>query len=144
MTVARLLTIVALSITGGALPPHVTFTFSDGTYDELSPRLVWTAASSAALADLYMSRQRQREEAGAGILPHLLKSLLSYDRGRNAVFLADIKTVDNGWVQLAYDPLDLEEITVGQWNNPFELALPAKPERLSINYNEDVLAEIRQ
>lgn len=28
--------------------------------------------------------------------------------------------------------------------NPFEFALPIKPEKLSLNYNEDILADIKQ
>lgn len=35
-------------------------------------------------------------------------------------------------------------ITVAERETPFEMLLPSKPEKLSLNYNEDILADIRQ
>jgi hypothetical protein len=45
----------------------------------------------------------------------LFKSILSADRERTAVFLADVKAKNGGWVQVRYDALDPEEIGVGRW-----------------------------
>jgi hypothetical protein len=45
----------------------------------------------------------------------LFKSILSAHRERTAVFLADVKAKNGGWVQVRYDALDPEEIGVGRW-----------------------------
>lgn len=73
--------------------------------------------TAAASDDLYGSRQQRREDLGAELLPKLFKSVLSAERARTAVFLADLKTADFGWVEVHYDALSPEEILVGRWTS---------------------------
>jgi len=37
------------------------------------------------------------------------------DRTKSALFLADVKTADHGWVEALYDVSEPEEIQVGRW-----------------------------
>src|SRR5262249_40968556 len=93
---------------------EATFSFTDDTFDQLAAKVHW-APSGAAADDLYVKRQQQREDLGAEIVPHLFKSLLSTNRKRTAVFFADLKTKNAGWVEVHYNALDPEEIGVGRW-----------------------------
>jgi hypothetical protein len=62
-----------------------------------------------------VKRQQQREDLGAEFVPRLFKSILSADRKCTAVFVADGKTKNGGWVEVRCDALDPEEIGVGRW-----------------------------
>jgi len=91
------------------------FVFADDTPQELAKQVQWSASTSTQLARLYQNRQEAREDVGAELLPRLFKSVLSADRTRNTLFVANLKTGDKGWIHVAFDPLDVEEITVGRW-----------------------------
>ena len=90
------------------------FTFTDATYEELAAQLNWSP-SSESLGARYADRQQDREDVGAELVPRIFKSLLSGDRKRTALFLADVKTTEKGWLLASYDAIQLEEVTVGQW-----------------------------
>ncbi len=90
------------------------FSFSDGTFAELSPQLHWTPPSGDDLGGLYLSRQRDREEVGDEIVPRLFQGLFSANPRRTAYFFADFKTSDKGWVEVTFDALDPETIQVGR------------------------------
>jgi len=95
---------------------EAVFAFSDDTFAQLATELKWQAAAEGnALAKLYAERQQEREDVGAEILPRLFASLLSGDRKRTALFAADLKTRDKGWVHFRLDALNPEEVTVGRW-----------------------------
>ena len=49
------------------------------------------------------------------MLPRLFRSVLSSDPARTALFVADLKTKDRGWLHVRYDALQPEEIAVGRW-----------------------------
>ena len=91
------------------------FVFSDATYQEIARQVQWASFSGAGPAPLYISRQQEREDVGAELLPRLFKSVLSTDRMRTGLFVADLKTAEKGWVQLRFDALEPEEISVGRW-----------------------------
>ncbi|PYU10795.1 MAG: hypothetical protein DMG29_16885 [Acidobacteria bacterium] len=93
---------------------EATFCFTDNTFNEVAAKVQW-AASGPTADDLYTSRQQQREDLGAELLPRLFKSVLSTDRKPTALFAADLKTKDRGWTQVRFDALEPEEITVGRW-----------------------------
>jgi Peptidase family M1 domain len=93
---------------------NATFSFSDDTFAQLAPQLHWGAAPGDSLASLYQSRQRDREDSGAGNIPRLLQGVLSADHKRTAFFLADLKTPDKGWIQVRFDAMDIEQIEVGR------------------------------
>ena len=88
--------------------------FSDGTFEDVSKQVHWSSGA-APLGELYSSRQQERENLGAGVLPRLFKGLLSADPKRSAFFLADLKSGDKGWIQVRMDALALEEVTAGRW-----------------------------
>ena len=94
---------------------EAAFSFADGAFEELAGQAEWTTSSGAQLAGLYRKRQKKREDAGAELLPRLLKSILSADRKRTALFFADLKTKEKGWIHVGFDALEPEEITVGRW-----------------------------
>ncbi len=94
------------------------FTFSDETLDEVSKQVRWSAsATESSLAKLYADRQSAREDLGAEILPRLCVSLMSGDRKRTALFAADLKTSEKGWIHVRFDAANPEEITIGRWSN---------------------------
>lgn len=96
---------------------EATFSFNDGTLEEVARQVKWSSGAAEDLASLYNSRQREREDVGAELLPRLFKGVLSADRARTAFFAADLKTSDQGWIHVRFDALDPEEITVGRWKN---------------------------
>ncbi len=91
--------------------------FSDQTFDEVNHQAKWQRGSDVRLAQLYVSRQQEREDAGAELLPRLFQGVLSADRNRTALFAADLKTEKKGWVHVRFDALDAEEIGVAQWKD---------------------------
>jgi hypothetical protein len=94
---------------------EATFTFTDGAYEEISKQVHWKTAADNALGELYLHRQEEREDSGAEIVPRLFQSILSANRKRTALFAADLKTSDKGWIHLRFDALEPEEIAVGRW-----------------------------
>ncbi len=52
---------------------------------------------------------------GMELLPRLFKTVLSQNRRRAALFAADLKTREKGWVHVRLDALDPEEISVSRW-----------------------------
>ncbi|MGC1291336.1 MAG: M1 family aminopeptidase [Candidatus Acidiferrales bacterium] len=92
-----------------------TFSFTDGTFEEVSKQVKWTNATDNSLGNLYQSRQRFREDLGAQMAPRIFEGLLSGDRAKTAYFAADMKTNNAGWVQATDDALALEEIAVGRY-----------------------------
>src|SRR6266852_5201019 len=94
---------------------EATFSFTDNTFEEIAARIQWGAATDPKLAELYNTRQKQREDAAAELLPRLYKGVLSADRKRTALFAADLRTGEKGWLHVRFDALEPEEITVGRW-----------------------------
>jgi hypothetical protein len=92
---------------------EATFSFTDGLLDEVAKQVKWQASGPAA-DDLYVRRQKEREDLGESSLPRLLQSVLSADRARTAYFLADLKT-DKAWVEVHDDALEPEDMTIGRW-----------------------------
>ena len=96
---------------------EATFTFSDGTFEEIGRQVHWRVNPDKSFGELYLHRQDERENAGAAIIPRLFKAVLSGDRKRTSLFVADLKTNDKGWVQANLDALEPEDVTVGRWAN---------------------------
>jgi hypothetical protein len=94
---------------------EATFTFTDKTFEEIAAQVKWGDGSSGELGGLFMERQQQREGAGFGVVPRLFKSVLSADRAKTALFTADLKTPDKGWLNVSYDVLEEEEIGVAHY-----------------------------
>jgi len=93
---------------------EAVFLFNDGAERELSAS--W-ASGATATPRLIAERLENAEEQGNGILPRLLRGVLSADRKRTAFFLALLRTRDKGWIQASHDSLDPEEISVGRWGS---------------------------
>jgi hypothetical protein len=91
--------------------------FNDQTFDEVNRQAKWQRDADVGLAQSYVSRQQEREDAGAELLPRLLEGVLCEDRSGSAFFAADLKTVKKGWIHVRFDALDAEEIGVVQWKD---------------------------
>jgi len=91
-----------------------TFTFSDGFFDEVAKQVHWRNSPNSNLEELYVSRLEERGNAGMPDTPRLFKSILSGDRKQTALFAADLKTDQKGWIYVSvYSPVG-EEVTVGR------------------------------
>jgi hypothetical protein len=92
---------------------EAAFSFTDKTFDEISPKV--QPGGSGANDGLYATRMQQNEDLGAAFLPRLFKSVMGTDRTKSALFLADVKTSEHGWIEALYDASEPEEINVGRW-----------------------------
>lgn len=92
-----------------------TFSFTDTTFDEIAKQVKWVNATDSSLAQLYQSRQRDREDLDAEVVPRIFEGILSENRQQSAYFAADVKTTNSGWVLARYDALKPEEISVGRY-----------------------------
>ena len=92
---------------------EAVFTFTDKTFDELSAKV--QPGGAATNDGLYATRMQQNEDLGAAFLPRLFKSVMGADRTKSALFLADVKTAEHGWIEALYDASEPEEINVGRW-----------------------------
>jgi hypothetical protein len=126
---------------------EATFSFTDNTFNEVAAKVQW-AASGPTTDDLYTTRQQQREDLGAELLPRLFKGIFSADRTRTALFIADLKTKERGWVEVHWDALEPEEIRVGRWVDvgPVKifdrwLSFPAGGRSASEAYNDPLAKE---
>lgn len=90
-----------------------TFSFTDALLDEISKQVKWQTASSGD--DLYVKRQKEREDLGESAIPRLFQAILSADHSKTAFFLADCKTKEKGWVEIQDDALQPEDISIGRW-----------------------------
>jgi len=93
------------------------FWFTDKTYEEIAAQAHWIDAE-AARDTLFAERTKLDESPRA----RLLKRILSIDRERTALFVADLNTDAKGWIQVADDALDDEEISAGRWVRPFDFS----------------------
>jgi hypothetical protein len=93
---------------------EAAFSFTDKTFDEIAAKVKWGGASGAN-DDLLASRIQTNEDLGAEMLPRLFKSVMGADRSKSALFLADIKTSEHGWIQVKSDTSEPEEISIGRW-----------------------------
>jgi len=93
---------------------EATFSFTDGFFEEVAKQVLWQAVGPTS-DDLYAKRQREREDLGARYVPRLFKSVLSADRTRTAIFLADLHTKEKDWVEVLDDAMQQEEIITGRW-----------------------------
>ena len=59
--------------------------------------------------------KREREHLGAQHLPRLFKSVMSTDRRRTGLFVADVLTKEKDWVEVIDDAMQHEEIIAGHW-----------------------------
>lgn len=94
-----------------------TFSFTDGTFNEIAKQVKWVNATDGSLAQLYQSRQREREDLAAEIVPRIFEGVLSENRQQSAYFAADVKTSGFGWVLARYDALLPEEVKVGRYTS---------------------------
>jgi hypothetical protein len=94
-----------------------TFSFTDGTFDEVARQVHWSSSAAPELADLYQKKQHEREDLAAGIVPRLFQGVFSANREHTPYLAADVKTADRSWVLATFDALQPEEITVGQWTD---------------------------
>jgi hypothetical protein len=92
---------------------QATFSFTDNTFDEVSAKVQW--GGTASNDSLYTTRMLQNEDLGAAFLPRLFKSVMGTDRTKSALFLADVRLNEHGWVDALYDASEPEEIKVGRW-----------------------------
>lgn len=97
---------------------EAALTFTDKTFDEISPKVQLSGTGSDA-EGFYAARIEQNEDLGASFLPRLFKSATSTDRAKGALFLADVKSDEFGWVEALYDASDPEEVSVGRWQEMF-------------------------
>ncbi len=91
------------------------FTFSDDLQEEVGRQVKWVGAAGEGFSEMYNTRQMEREDVGAELMPRLFQSIFSGERKRTALFVADLKTAAFGWVHVRLDALNPEEITVGRW-----------------------------
>lgn len=96
---------------------QATFSFTDDTFEEVAKQVKWVTATDDSLANLYQSRQRDREDVDAQIVPRVFEGALSSDRKQTAYFAADMKTNEKGWVLARYDALDPEEVSLGRYTS---------------------------
>jgi hypothetical protein len=92
---------------------EAAFSFTDKTFEEISAKVQW--GGSSPNDGLYSARMQQNEDLGAAFLPRLFKSVMGTDRTKSALFLADVKTSEHGWIEAVYDASEPEEIKVGRW-----------------------------
>jgi aminopeptidase N len=92
---------------------EAAFSFTDKTFDEISAKVQW--AGTSPNDGLYATRMQQNEDLGAAFLPRLFKSVMGADRSKSALFLADVKTAEHGWIEALNDASVPEEISVGRW-----------------------------
>jgi hypothetical protein len=93
---------------------EAVFSFTDNTFDEISAKVQWSSAGSVA-DDSYASRSEQRENLGFSLLPRIFQSVMASERSKDTLFLADLKTNDDGWVEAQFDSTQQEEISVGRY-----------------------------
>lgn len=93
---------------------EATFSSTDGFFGEVAAAVKWDG-STAASDDLYLRRQGEREHLGAQHLPRLFKSVMSTDRRRTGLFVADVHTKEKDWVEVIDDAMQHEEIIAGHW-----------------------------
>jgi Peptidase family M1 domain len=91
-----------------------TLSCTDDTYAEIAAKVQWSATPPPG-DDLYATRQQQREDLDLNLLPRIFKGVYSSARPRTAVFMADVRTRESGWVQATYDSMNPEEVSVGRW-----------------------------
>ncbi len=95
---------------------EAVFVFLDDTFAEVSRQVQFVPNPGALSSELYITREKEREEASEPLLPRLFKGILSYAHRRTSLFAADLKTNEKGWIHVRLDALDREEITVGRWS----------------------------
>lgn len=95
---------------------EATFSFTDNTFREISGKVQFSAAGGGT-DDNYASRMDARENLGLAFLPKLFKNVMATDRSKSALFLADVKTNDRGWVEAFYEADRPEEISVGRYSD---------------------------
>jgi hypothetical protein len=93
---------------------EAVFTFTDNTFDEISSKVQWSSAGTVS-DDSYASRIEQRENLGFSFLPRMFQSVMANDRSKDTLFLADVKTNGDGWVEAQFDSTQQEEISVGRY-----------------------------
>jgi hypothetical protein len=93
---------------------EAVFAFTDKTFDEIAGKVQWAGASPGN-EDLYASRIQANEDLGAAFLPRLFKSVMGTNREKSALFFADVKSSEHGWVETLDDSSEPEDIRVGRW-----------------------------
>lgn len=92
------------------------FSFTDGTFDEIAAKAQWdTAAADPLFPKTYQERTEFRESYGGELVPRIVKGLLSENKNETALFYADVKVPERGWIFAEMDALDPEEIELGRW-----------------------------
>jgi len=95
---------------------EAAFAFTDKTFEEIAEKVQW-GATGATNDDLFASRMQIDANNGGELLPLLFKSVMATDRAKGALFIADVKTSEHGWVEAKYDAWEPEEVSVGRWAN---------------------------
>ncbi len=94
-----------------------TFSFTDGTFEEIAKQVKWVNATDGSLGQLYQNRLREREDLAAEMVPRIFQGVLSENRQQSAYFAADVKTTNFGWVLAKDDALALDDISVGRYQS---------------------------
>jgi hypothetical protein len=92
------------------------FYFTDKTYDEIAAQSRWMTQGPAG--DTLLADRLKRDGSPRA---RLFKGLLSMDRERTALFVADLNTSAKGWIEVKYDALEPEEISAGRWVRPYDM-----------------------
>jgi hypothetical protein len=90
--------------------------FSDQTFDEVAKQVQWSQGA-AGPGELLKARMDEQESNGTSLKPRVFESLLSAEPAQDALFFADLKTRDKGWVEFKYDAREIEEVSVGRWRD---------------------------
>lgn len=93
---------------------QAVLSFTDKTLEEISSKVRFAPAATTG-DEIYAQRMAQSEEMGMALLPQLLKSVMAGDRTKSALFFADLKTDDKGWVEAEDDAASAEEISLGRF-----------------------------
>jgi hypothetical protein len=90
--------------------------FTDSTADELSDQVVFRSGDVTELQGLYEERNKRWTKYGMNWEARLLKALLAAHPERHALFVAELKTRNHGWLTLLVDEADPEQVELVRFN----------------------------
>lgn len=93
---------------------EAVFVFTDNTLEELAPHLTFRSSDPGQLRTLYGERKHYWTRYGVNWEPRVLKGLLSAKPEHHALFVANLKTRQHGWLTFVMDAADPEEIELQQ------------------------------
>ncbi len=103
---------------------EAVFVFSDGTFDEISQKVTLGAGDAGSLNKVftdrsgqYKNRNHSRDVVALDWGARLLQALTAEQPAPLDFFQVEIKTAEHGWVVFAFDESELEELSVGRWED---------------------------